>query len=69
MALVPISQEPVCIMVSPELLLNLERLDNDSAKAAHWAQQIFSLPLPSRTALKGSKRYAAHGTGLSLGFN
>ena len=56
MALMPISQEQVCITLNPKLM-NLKSLDNDVAKVAHWAQQIFSLPLPSRTPLKGSKRY------------
>lgn len=31
----------------------------DSIKAAHWAQQIFSLPLPSRTTLKSLKKHVA----------
>ena len=47
-------------------LRGFETPGTDKRKTAHWAQQIFSLPLPSRTSLKATKKYATRQTMLRL---
>ncbi|KAF6836609.1 hypothetical protein CPLU01_03644 [Colletotrichum plurivorum] len=50
-------------VIRPETMLLPMMQDPD----AHWAEQIFSLPLPSRTALKHSKPSEARGSFMAWG--
>lgn len=56
--IVPARQEVVGILLQPfrRRLLGANLI---TTQHVHWAEQIFSLPLPSRTALKHLKPYVS----------
>ncbi|ROT34457.1 hypothetical protein SODALDRAFT_130507 [Sodiomyces alkalinus F11] len=53
-------------VIPPEMMAVIGPVDTDPN--AHWAEQIFSLPLPSRTALKHIKPSTSWGLSMTIAF-